>query len=63
MHQALYVLSVLCLAVALIFANLSDPPVSPYLVGGGLGASAVIFAVAGRALQLLEDIRNEVAEG
>ena len=36
---------------------------SPYLVDGALGGTAVILAVAGRALQLLKDIRNELAEG
>ena len=34
-----------------------------YLVGGALGGTAVVLVVAGRALQLLEDIRNEMVEG
>ena len=63
MHQALYLLSALCLAVVLIIANLQSPPVSPYLVGGALAGAAVLCAAFGRALRLLEDIRNEMVEG
>ena len=63
MYKAAYLVAALCLAAALIYANLQSPPMSPYLVGGALGGTAVILVVAGRALQLLEDIRNEMVEG
>ena len=63
MYKAAYLVAALCLAVTLIYADLQPPPMSPYLVGGALGGTAVILVVAGRALQLLEDIRNEMVEG
>lgn len=63
MYKLYYALAILVLAGTGIYVGLPDPPVSVPIIVGGLLLMALVIAAVGRALQLLLQIREAVADG
>lgn len=60
MYKAFYAIAAVCIAALGITLNLSEPPASPIVLGATLGGGALLCVTAGRALQLLGEIRDRL---